>query len=236
MAEPQLTLELLITAALADSINPCVFGVLIFMLTYMLAVFKNKAKMLIAGMIYVASVYVTYFLLGMGILTLTYTAGLAKPFYWFAASIAILAGVIEVKDFFWYGRWFSLQMIPGAEKRLKMYLDTMQQINERHPQLSLLIAALLGFFVVFVELPCTGAPYLAILGMLSRGEYAAGVPLLLLYNLVFVLPLFLIIGVVYAGFATKELEGWRREHRGLMRLLVGLFLLALGFYMIWAVI
>ena len=51
-----------------------------------------------------------------------------------------------------------------------------------HPMLSLLVAAFLGIFVVFVELPCTGAPYLAILGMLSKGEYLAGIPLLLLYN------------------------------------------------------
>mgnify|MGYP001559096062 CR=1 FL=1 len=231
-----LTLGIIIAAALADSINPCVFGVLIFLLAYMTKVFKNRNRMLLAGLIYITSVYITYFLMGVGIFTLAYTAGLAKPFYWFAASLAIIAGLLEVKDYFWYGKGFSLQIIPGAAGRIKKYSAVMARMEIKHPVISLAVAAFLGIFVVFVELPCTGAPYLAILGMLSRGQYAAGIPSLLLYNLVFILPLFIIIGLVYTGYTSKKLEKWRKENRGLMRLIIGLFLLALGFYMIWAVI
>ncbi|MBI4143487.1 hypothetical protein HY487_01230, partial [Candidatus Woesearchaeota archaeon] len=112
----------------------------------------------------------------------------------------------------------------------------MERMETVHPVLSLAVAAFLGIFVVFVELPCTGAPYLAILGMLSQGQYTQGVPLLLLYNLIFILPLFVIVGLVYFWHTSKTLEKWRKENRGLMRLGIGLFLLALGFYMIWAVI
>lgn len=232
----QLTLGIIIAAALADSINPCVFGVLIFLLAYMTRVFKSAARMLFAGFIYITAVYVTYFLLGIGILTLAYTAGFAKPFYWFAASIAILAGLFEIKDYFWYGKGISLQLIPGAAARIKKYSQTMETMETKHPSLSLLVAAFLGIFVVFVELPCTGAPYLAILGMLSQGDYGSGIPLLLLYNLIFILPLFVIVGLVYAGHTSRTLEKWRKEHRGLMRLGIGLFLLTLGAYMIWAVV
>ena len=232
----QLTLGIIIAAALADSINPCVFGVLIFLLAYMTAVFKNKAKMLIAGLIYITAVYITYFLIGIGIFTLAYTAGFAKPFYWFAAVVAIAAGIFEIKDYFWYGKGFSLQIIPGGAERIKKYSTAMKNMETKHPMLSLAIAGLLGIFVVFVELPCTGAPYLAILGLLSTGELAAGIPLLLLYNLVFILPLFVIVGLVYFRHTSKTLEKWRKEHRGVMRLGIGLFLLALGAYMIWSVV
>ena len=232
----QLTLGIIIAAALADSINPCVFGVLIFLLAYMTAVFKNKTKMLIAGLIYITAVYITYFLIGIGIFTLAYTAGLAKPFYWFAAIVAIAAGIFEIKDYFWYGKGFSLQIIPGGAERIKKYSIAMKNMETTHPMLSLGIAGLLGIFVVFVELPCTGAPYLAILGLLSAGELAAGIPLLLLYNLIFILPLFVIIGLVYFGHTSKRLEKWRKEHRGLMRLGIGLFLITLGAYMIWSVV
>ncbi|MEW6036542.1 MAG: hypothetical protein AB1529_08075 [Candidatus Micrarchaeota archaeon] len=230
------TLEVLVSAALVDSINPCVFGVLIFLLAYMVRVFKNKARMLLAAFIYISAVYATYFMLGMGIFTLAYTAGLAKPFYWFAAFVALLAGILEVKDFFWYGKGISLQIIPGGAERIKKYTALMERLEVEHPSLSLAIAALLGVLVVFVELPCTGAPYLAVLGMLSAGDYSEGVPLLLLYNLVFILPLFVITGVVYVGHTSARLEKWRKENRGLMRLGIGLFLLLLGLYMIWAVI
>ncbi len=232
----QLTLGIVIAAALADSINPCVFGVLIFLLAYMTAVFKNKLKMLIAGLIYVTTVYITYFLLGIGIFTLAYTAGFAKYFYWFAAIVAIAAGLFEIKDYFWYGKGFSLQIIPGGAERIKKFSKVMKNMETKHPILSLGVAGLLGIFVVFVELPCTGAPYLAILGLLSSGELSAGIPLLLLYNLIFILPLFVIIGMVYAGHTVHKLEKWRKEHRGVMRLGIGLFLLALGAYMIWSVV
>ena len=232
----QLTLGIIIAAALADSINPCVFGVLIFLLAYMTAVFKNKIKMLIAGLIYITAVYITYFLIGIGIFTLAYTAGLAKPFYWFAATVAIAAGLFEIKDYFWYGKGFSLQIIPGGAERIKKYSTAMKNMETKHPMISLAIAGLLGIFVVFVELPCTGAPYLAILGLLSKVAYSTAIPLLLLYNLIFILPLFVIVGLVYFGHTSRTLEKWRKEHRGLMRLGIGLFLLALGAYMIWSVV
>jgi cytochrome c biogenesis protein CcdA len=232
----QITLGIVIAAALADSINPCVFGVLIFLLAYMTRVFKSKARMLIGGLIYITAVYVTYFLIGIGLFTLAYTAGLSRPFYWFAAIIALLAGLLEIKDFFWYGRGLSLHMIPGASERIKKYSKVMARMETKHPALSLVIVALLGIFVVFVELPCTGAPYLAILGMLAGGDLASGIPMLLLYNLIFILPLFFIVGLVYAGKTFSSLERWRKKHRGYMRLGMGLLLIALGSYMIWAIV
>ena len=94
----QLTLGIIIAAALADSINPCVFGVLIFLLAYMTSVFKSKTKMLIGGLTYISSVYLTYFLIGLGVFTLAYTAGFARPFYWIAAVLATGAGFFVVEE------------------------------------------------------------------------------------------------------------------------------------------
>lgn len=231
-----LTLGIITVAAAADSINPCVFGVLIFLMAYMGKVFKSKHRMLLAGMLYILSVYLTYFLIGLGILSATSKFSVIAPyFYWFAAIIAILAGLFEIKDYFWYGKGFSLQMIPGANKKLRSYVAEMEHLEVKHPFLSLAIAFALGIFVVLVELPCTGAPYLAIIGLLSAGNLADGIPLLLYYNLVFIAPLFVLVALMYGGRSSKSLEKWRKEHRGVMRLGVGLFLVALGAYMIYAV-
>lgn len=230
-----LTLPVLIGAALLDSINPCVFGVLIFLIAFMTKVFKSPNKMLIGGAIYTFVVYVTYFLIGLGFLKFTVSFGLSQGVYWIAAVIAIFAGLLEVKDFFWYGRGISLKIIPGAEKRIKLYTEKIKKMHMKDGYLSYLAAGLLGVFVVLVELPCTGAPYLAILAILGKGNYAQGIPLLLLYNLIFILPLFVIIGVAYFGKSSQKLEAWRKKHRGLMRLAVGLFLLALGGLMIYTI-
>lgn len=234
MIGEELTLGIVVIAALIDSINPCVFGVLIFLIAFMTKVFKSPARMVMGGLLYSFVVYITYLLLGFGILKITVDVGIASTFYWIAAIIAIVAGFIEIKDYFWYGKGFSLQMFPGGAERLKYYTSKIENMEQRHPALLILTTALLGVFVVLVELPCTGAPYLAILGLLSQGNYATAIPLLLLYNLVFILPLFVIIGIAYFGTASDRLETWRKEHRGIMRLGIGLFLIVLGFYMIYS--
>ena len=126
-------------------------------------------------------------------------------------------------------------MFPGWARRIKFYTNKIEGMERRHPAVLFLMTALLGVLVVLVELPCTGAPYLAVLGLLSRGEFATAVPLLLLYNFIFVVPLFIIIGIAYFGTSSDRLEVWRKEHRGFMRLGIGLFLLALGLYMAYTI-
>jgi len=191
--------------------------------------------MLLGGLLYTAVVYVTYFFIGLGFLKFTVSFGFSAAIYWIAAFIAISAGILEIKDYFWYGKGFSLKMIPGAEQRIKLYTQKIEQLHKKDGWFTYLAAALLGIFVVLVELPCTGAPYLAVLAIIGAGNYAQGIPLLLLYNLIFILPLFVIIAVAYFGKSSQVLEAWRLKHRGLMRLAVGLFLMALGALMIYTV-
>ena len=121
MLTPELTLPIVISAALLDSINPCVFGVLIFLIAFMTKVFKSPTRMLLGGLTYSLVVYITYLLIGLGFLKFTVSFGVSIAVYWIAATIAILAGLVEIKDFFWYGRGFSLQMIPGAAQRIKYF-------------------------------------------------------------------------------------------------------------------
>lgn len=232
----ELTLPLVIVAALADSVNPCVIGVLIFLVAFMTKVFKSPHRMLLGGILYTFIVYVTYLLLGLGILAFTVSYGFSVGFYWVAAILAIGAGILEIKDYFWYGRWLTLQMIPGSAERIQKYTKLIVRAQKRHIAYSYVVAATLGVFVVLVELPCTGAPYLAILALIGQGAYAQAIPLLLLYNLIFVLPLLVIIGIAYFGTSSMILENWRKKHRGLMRLLIGIFLIALGIYMIFTII
>lgn len=235
MIGENLTLGIVIGAALVDSINPCVFGVLIFLIAFMNKLFKTRKMMLVGGLLYSAVVYATYLALGFGILKIAVNIGISTAFYVAVAAVAVIAGLLEIKDFFWYGKGFSLQMIPGGAKRLRYYTEKIERMELHHPVVLLLTTAILGVFVVLVELPCTGAPYFAILGLLAKGVYSNAVPLLLIYNFIFVLPLLVVIGIAYFGASSEALEVWRQKHRGLMRLFIGVFLIALGVYMLYSV-
>ncbi len=231
MVAEQLTLPILVGAALLDSINPCVIGVLILLLTVLLRI-KDRRKMLIHGSVYVIGVYATYLLGGLALLSIFQyirTIPLIATYFYIAiGAFIIFAGLLEFKDFFWYGRWFSLQLLPQFVSTIESYVE------KTHA--SLLASFLFGVLVTLVELPCTGAPYLAILTILSNPQF--GFPFylallyLLLYNLVFVLPLLVIIYLAYTGTKLKKIEKWRRENKGLMRLLIGLFLIGLGVWIV----
>ena len=103
----------------------------------------------------------------------------------------------------------------------------------RHITGKLSTSFLLGVFVALVELPCTGAVYLGVLALVSlAGLTANNFLLLVLYNLLFVLPLVVILFLIHRGGQTEKFEMWREKYRGYMRLTIGLLLIALGGWMI----
>ncbi|MFA5128693.1 MAG: cytochrome c biogenesis protein CcdA [Patescibacteria group bacterium] len=217
-----LTIPALIGGAAIDSINPCAFAVIIFLLGYLLALGSSKL-ILRVGLVYIATIFIVYFLAGLGLLRVLTAFGVAAIMYKVAAVILIFVGLINVKDFFWYGKGFTLA-IPESKKPL---------IEKYVRKASIPAAVALGFLVSAFELPCTGGVYLAILGLLaSRETQLSAVPYLLLYNFIFVLPLFIILGLVYFGISAKQIEEWRTKNRKWLRLILGLGALALGVLMI----
>lgn len=229
---PTLSIPIIVGLALLDSINPCVIGVLILLLTILLKTGKKRA-ILINGSAYTIGVYLTYIIGGLTLLgvfnLVREIVFVSQILYFVLGTLIIFAGFLEVKDFFWYGRWYSLA-IPARFVRF---------VEEKAAGTSASLWAALGFGVIvtLIELPCTGAPYLAVLTLMSQSGfgYVSALPLLLLYNLVFVLPLIVIIYLAYSGLGMKKLEKWRRSNRGKMRLFIGLALLAIGIWIITTV-
>ena len=217
-----LTIPAVITAALVDSINPCAFAVLIFLLTYLVSL-KERRRVLVAGLIYISAVFIVYFLSGLGLFALVQQAGIGGIVATIAAVIAIIAGLINVMDALRDKAIPSLS-IPASQK---------DRIQDYVTQASLPAAFLLGGLVSIVELPCTGGVYLAILGLLSRTmTLSAGLPYLLLYNAIFVAPLLMILFVVYAGVSTDTLDTLQVRGRRWMRGSIGAFLIVLGTLML----
>ena len=94
-------------------------------------------------------------------------------------------------------------------------------------------AVVLGVLVSLFELPCTGGIYFAILNLLSNSmTFSEGVPWLALYNLIYVLPLAIILGVILAGVSAERANSWRLENRRGLRLILGLVMLLIGAMML----
>ncbi len=225
-----INIPLIIGAAAVDSINPCAFGVLIFLLSYLAGSLKNKKKILFHGLIYILGVFITYLIAGSILLPIIRSvAGLSVWVYFGIAVFIILAGLLEIKDFFWYGKGFSLSIFPSEAKRIKKYVKSISA--------SPLTAFFLGIFVAIVELPCTGAAYLAVLTIMSlSGLNLSNLTLLVLYNLIFVFPLVVILFAFTRGISAKQFRIWENKYKKWMRLAIGSILLLLGVWMIFIVI
>ena len=217
------TLGTVVVTALIDSINPCAIGVLILLVSLMV-VYNSKKELLIYGMIYIFFVFLTYLLAGLGILYFLGSVPLVVSEYISVAvgSLIVIGGLIEIKDFFWYGQGITLSIPPEKAKK----------IHDMTKKVTLPAMVVLGAFVAGVELPCTGGPYLAILVFLSQNFNFTAFLWLVLYNIIFVMPLVVILLMVYSGYKIQYLKRWKQKNRGYMRFATGIVLISLGWLLI----
>src|SRR3989344_2625669 len=213
-----ITWPVIITTALVDSINPCAIGVLILLMSTLIAIHNDKRRMLFVGLIYILAVYITYFLAGIGLLLFIQRLNIAQPLSIFVGGLVIVLGLLEVKDFFWYGKGISLKIA----SRYVTYIE------KRAKNLTIWGAIALGAFVSAVELPCTGGPYLAITTWIAQSKVipVKALVYLLVYNFIFVLPLILILALVYFGAKVQKIKKWKQDYRRWMRLAIGLVLIS----------
>lgn len=216
-----LSILTIIGAALVDSINPCAIAVLLILMSALL-VAGDKKRALKAGFAFTISIYISYFLFGLGLFSAIQISGLSYWFYKIVGFIAILIGLFNIKDYFWYaGGGFVMEIPRKWRPTLKKLLGSVT---------SPLGAFLMGFVVCLFELPCTGGPYLFILGLLAeKTTMVASIPILLLYNLFFVLPLIIITLLIFFGISDVEKANkWKDENLRTLHLVAGIVMLFLG--------
>lgn len=226
--QKSVTLWAVIVAAALDSINPCDFAVLILLLGTLLVI-GRRGKVLWAGISFSAAIYIAYFLMGFLVYSLlgmtVGTRNFRQPFIIAVSAIAILVGLWQMKDILWYGKWFSIEV----PKRWKPLVKKMTSSAVTIPG-----AFVAGLVDALFLAPCTSGPYLAILSLLSQTtSRGKGIGLLLLYNLIFIIPLLLITLGVHFGFTTTaRAERWRSARLGKLHFVSGLVMVVLGVVMI----
>lgn len=223
-----LTIPAVILAAAADSVNPCTFAVLVLLLGTLI-VAGRKGKTIQIGLAFIVAIYISYFLMGIGIFSAIQSAGVQRPFIMAVSSLAILLGLWNMKDFFAYGRWFTIE-VP------KRWRPTVKRLTAS--VVSIPGAFFVGVLDSLFLLPCSSGPYIAILALLSKTtSRTEGILLLLLYNLIFVLPLVGIMLAVHFGYTTTaRAERWRSARLGKLHLITGGIMFLLGVGMLLAVL
>ena len=207
--------------------NPCALSVLFFLIAYLMAL-GSKKKCLMIGLTYSLMVFIVYFSFMYGILSIISSIGYLETIKTIVGVVVMIAGFIELKDFFFYGKWISLE-IPSIAKPTIERLIKMATIPS---------AILLGLFVSIVEIPCAGAfPFIYLTILADRASGIMNFVYLLWYNLFFVVPLVILTIIFYLGLLKIEkAEEKRLKTRKYMRLIAGLIMVLLGLGMVFKVI
>jgi len=213
-----------------DAFNPCAFFVLLFLLS-LLVHQRDRRRMLLIGMLFVAISGLMYFAFMAAWLGLFLVVG-GLPWVTAAAGgVALVIGVINVKDFVAFRKGLSLS-IPEAGKA-----DIFQRARAilKADRLPAMLAAtvFLGVAANFYELLCTAGFPMVYTRLLSLQvpDRATQYGWLALYNLIYVLPLAAIVLVFVRTMGARRLG--EREGR-LLKLLSGLMMLGPGLCLVLA--
>ncbi len=217
---PQITLPTVIVAGVMDGINPCAFTVLLLFITAMTATLQvgeqnmkaTRARLLSMGSIYIAAVFLTYLALGVGLLkSLDLFTRQHVPAR-VGALGAVLLGLWMLKDYFLPDVGWRLQA-PGRVGSIARQMG-------RKATFPALVAG--GFLIGLCTVPCSGAVYLGVLSLLALQPTALlGYAYLVLYNVVFILPLVAILIAASARPTLNRLAHWNLHHKEWVRLTLG---------------
>jgi cytochrome c biogenesis protein CcdA len=219
---------LFFTTGIISGVNPCVFSVLIFLMGT-IALTGSRSRALAIGVTYIGTVFVVFFLTALAVVQFVRIIG-AQNLALTKTAIGIfllVVGIVSIKDFFWYNRWFSFK-IPTFTKHSISYLGKTG---------SFIAIIGLGFIATIAALPCTIGPftyfsttYLTSMTAMQNNLYTA------LFSFAFVIPMIIVFAAIYAvKVGTDTAEEWRMKSARYMRLVAGLLMVTFGLLLVFKV-
>jgi cytochrome c-type biogenesis protein len=230
-----LTVPIVLGAGVADGLNPCSFALLVLFATYTLTLVNSvtsdgsatseaRRRLLGAGSLYVGAVWVTYFLIGLGLFTFLGFLGQDHLVTRVAAVLALGMALWMLKDVFLPGWGPSMVAPAGTHGR-------MHRAIERGGLAGMLGA---GVLVGICTVPCSGAIYLGIVNVLNAsGGGPTGLALLALYNLAYIAPLVGLLLVVSDRRTLGRLARWNGANSPWVKAGLALAVVAMSFGLLY---
>ena len=228
-------------AGLLDGINPCAFATIVFFISYMNLVGRKRKEMLIAGGAFTLAVFTTYLLIGLGTLSfmnyLNRFSGVATCVYLIAALLTFGLAGLSLYDAVKAKQGKTKEILLQLPRALKQRIHKV--IREQTRASGIIVGAIvIGFVISALELVCTGQVYLPTLTFVAgiEGMRANAIVYLLLYNLMFIVPLLVVFGCVFWGTTSAQLGGVLQRHLVTVKVAISILLFGLGTWLILIII
>jgi cytochrome c biogenesis protein CcdA len=226
-----------IGAGLIDGYNPCAITVLIFFISLLVLRSKSKKDILFVGGAFTIGIGISYLLLGVGLFSIIskwrYFDEIAKWVYLVTAVITLVLAMFTLMDY--------VKAKLGKTKDMTLQLSTAEKktIHSllRNPKVQGLsiFSFLVAFPVSIVEFSCTGQTYLpTIVYIFSMpGLKARALTYLILYNVMFVLPLIVIVYFAYKGTTSDKITHWFTNNIAKIKFVTGIIFIAIFAYLLF---
>jgi glutaredoxin len=213
---------------LLDGLNPCSMWVLVLMISLLAPLHDRRRMLLIAGT-FVLLQGVAYFAFMAAWLNLFLLIGLSRASEVALGALAVIAGLINLKDFFAFRRGVSLSIPDSAKPGI--YARMRRILHADSMAAALAATVVLSVLVQLVELLCTSgfpALFTRIL-TLRQMEGASYYGYLLLYDLAYMFDDVIVLAIGVITLSNRRLQ--EKEGR-VLKLLSGLAMVVLGLYLV----
>lgn len=217
-----------IMLASLDSFNPCAFFVLFFLLSLLIHARSRKRMVLIGGTFVFFSGFV-YFIFMAAWLNIFLLIGQVKVVTVIAGTIALIIAAINIKDFFFFRQGVSLSISENAKPKL---FERMRNLLKADSISSLMTGAIvLAVTANAYELLCTAGFPMVFTRVLTLNNLTAAQHYLYLalYNLIYVIPLAIIVLIFTVTLGSRKLSGWQGRK---LKLISGMMMLGLAIVLI----
>ena len=228
LARPEITLPTILIAGFVDGINPCSFTLLLLFIAALLATMGKaeaggvglaRRRILLNGGAFVFAIFLAYLVLGTGLMQVS--AALAQNHLGarLGALLSVLLGLWMLKDYF----------LPGVGPRLAAPRWVAGHVRGVDGAASAATMFGLGALISLCTVPCSGAVYIAIVSLLAlQTDFAVSYSYLLVYNIMFILPLVAILLIASSRAGLNRLARWNLHHRDGVKLVLGGGVVLLG--------
>ena len=229
-------------AGLVDGLNPCAFATLVFFVSYLTLSGRKGREVLVVGATFTFGVFLAYLAVGVGFYKVLDLLGdlLATLGRWVYVLTALLCAGLAVFSFLDYIKArrgkigdMALTLPRGLRRRINA------TIRGGHQSQAFVAGTFVtGVVVSFLELACTGQVYLpTIIFVMSQPEMRVRALLfLVLYNLLFILPLVVVFILVYYGTGSEELARFLRRRAAMVKLGLTLLFATLAMWLVIALL
>jgi thiol-disulfide isomerase/thioredoxin len=231
----------IVSAGLIDGINPCAFATLIFFVSYLAFIGRKRKEVLWVGIGFSGAVFITYLLIGFGILSFiqhfSFLPAFSRIVYLLTILIALIFGILSLYDYIQLKRGrpseMKLQLPEFLKKRIH---QTIRQESKSNRYFLAAVAS--GFIISLLEFTCTGQVYLPTILFVTNipSLRTSAIAYLILYNLMFILPLLIIFAIVYWGVTSEQLALFLKKRSSTIKLLTALLFFGLAGILIFSFI